>query len=347
MRSVTTWKKSSNKKSPSMHYVAARYISVILSIFLMWSCGTNEHELPPDIDFRQEMRDFVMDMSAYAKSIHPDFIIIPQNGQELITDNGESDGIPETLYLNAIDATGREDLLYGYDRDDRETPEEDIQHMLDLCLICVQNNVKVLVTDYCSTPDKMDNSYQLNEQYGFISFAAEERDLNSLPSYPDKPYNENAEDIQSISQARNFLYLINSGEFDSRQDFISAVSETNFDAVIIDLFHDEASFTSGEIAQLKVKQNGAKRLVICYMSIGEAEDYRFYWQKEWKIGNPVWLEKENPDWDGNYKVRYWEPDWQKIIYGTSSSYLDKILDIDFDGVYLDIIDGFEYFEEWD
>jgi len=81
------------------------------------------------------------------------------------------------------------------------------------------------------------------------------------------------------------------------------------------------------------------------MSIGEAEDYRYYWDSTWRTGNPIWLDKENSDWSGNYKVRYWEYGWQNIIFGNDDSYLKKILDAAFDGVYLDIIDGFEYFEE--
>ena len=28
---------------------------------------------------------------------------------------------------------------------------------------------------------------------------------------------------------------------------------------------------------------------------------------------PSWLEDENPDWEGNYRVKYWEAEWQKII----------------------------------
>jgi len=80
------------------------------------------------------------------------------------------------------------------------------------------------------------------------------------------------------------------------------------------------------------------------MSIGEAEDYRYYWKAEWKTNPPSWLAEENPNWPGNYKVRYWNEDWQNIIYGNNDSYLRKILDAGFDGVYLDIIDAFEYFE---
>lgn len=41
-------------------------------------------------------------------------------------------------------------------------------------------------------------------------------------------------------------------------------------------------------------------------------------------------------------MKYWETDWQSLIYGSSTSYLDKIIDAGLDGVYLDIIDAYEY-----
>ena len=82
------------------------------------------------------------------------------------------------------------------------------------------------------------------------------------------------------------------------------------------------------------------------MSIGEAEDYRFYWDDSWSTGDPVWLDRENPNWAGNFKVRYWEDEWQEIVLSGANSYLGGILSAGFDGVYLDIIDGFEYFENY-
>jgi len=291
------------------------------------------------------MRKFVMGIGTYAKSYNDDFIIIPQNGQELITDNGEGNGNLQNEYIQSIDATGRESMFYGYYKNDEETPIDDKQHLLDLCLLCEQNNVEVLETDYCSTLSKMDDSYSLNEQNGFISFAADERDLNNIPNYPEKPYNENSNDIGQISDAKNFLYLINNENFMTKQDFINVILVTSYDVIIMDLFHNESAFTSTEIELLKTKQNGGKRLVICYMSIGEAENYRYYWQESWENNKPFWLEPENPSWEGNYKVQYWETDWQNIIFGNDNSYLKKIVDAGFDGAYLDIIDGFEYFEE--
>ena len=113
----------------------------------------------------------------------------------------------------------------------------------------------------------------------------------------------------------------------------------------MDLYHNQRAYTADEIAQLKIKRNGGKRLVIAYMSIGEAEDYRYYWQKDWQKNKPKWLHAENPKWAGNYKVNYWNANWKAIIFGSDTAYLDRIMDAGFNGVYLDIIDAFEYFEK--
>ena len=77
------------------------------------------------------------------------------------------------------------------------------------------------------------------------------------------------------------------------------------------------------------------------MSIGEAEDYRFYWLREWDGNEPSWLELENPDWPGNYKVRYWDQDWWPILF----QYADRVVASGFDGVYLDILDAYEHFAD--
>ncbi len=38
------------------------------------------------------------------------------------------------------------------------------------------------------------------------------------------------------------------------------------------------------------------------------------------------------------------PELQNLIYGNAASYLKKIINEGFDGAYLNIIDGFEYYE---
>lgn len=321
-------------------------IKLTIIATLLFACEKeNVDDDLSNIDFRQEMRNFVAEIGNYSRNFDADFIVIPQNGQELATNTGYADGTPQTDYLQSIDATGREDLFYGYTGANEATPQAENEYMLGLCNVCEQNGVEVLTIDYCSSLDKMDNSYTQNQNQGFISFAADDRNLRNIPNYPIQPFNENNNDITNISEAKNFLYLINSENYSTKQDFINAISQTNYDVVIMDLYHNEEAYTNTEIEQLKTKINGGKRLVICYMSIGEAEDYRFYWQSDWNNNKPSWLEPENPNWPGNYKVRYWEQDWKDIIYGNENSFLKKIMIAGFDGVYLDIIDAFDYFEQ--
>jgi len=298
--------------------------------------------------YKDEMRSLVIELAAYARESSPAFIVIPQNGQELITVDGNASSALSADYLAAIDGVGREDLFYGFRRDNAATPDDETERMLEFLFRCEESGVEVLVTDYCSSQDKMDDSYFRNHDNGFASFAAPERDLNLIPSYPAGPYGMNQENIHTLSEVRNFLYLIDPGEYSSREAFLSGLENTDYDLLLVDAFDmNGGAFSPAELNRLKVKKSGGKRLVIAYMSIGEAEDYRYYWDQTWYDAPPDWLAEENPDWKGNYKVEYWDQEWKDILYGSEGSYLDRILASGFDGVYLDIIDAFEYFEQLD
>jgi cysteinyl-tRNA synthetase len=319
-----------------------RYALVALSLLALTCSGRRDY---PDLDFKQEMRDLVKAISGYAGAENPGFIIVPQNGQELNTLDGDNRGQPDTEYLSAIDAVGQEDLFYGFEEDDGPTPARDNEYLTDFCDIAKAAGLIVLVTDYCFTPSRMDDSYTKNEQRGYISFAADSRELDTIPDYPARPYNESSSTVESPEEIRNFLYLINPDRFSSKEEFIAAVRATNYDLLIMDYFFDEDTFfSSAEVEKLRLKANGGRRLVISYMSIGEAEEYRYYWDEKWYSDPPTWLDEENPDWEGNYKVRYWMEEWQDILFGDEDAYLDRILSAGFDGVYLDIIDAFEYYE---
>ncbi len=320
---------------------------MFLFVLLLTACDKNgvNHPQSGKIDYRQEMRNFVQKISQYGKTENRNFIVIPQNGQELVTQNGESGGSPIMDYIAAIDGAGREDLFYGYNEDDEPTPDDEKEYMIPFCDLCEQNNVEVLTIDYCSSHDRMDNSYMQNDLKGYISFAAPRRELNVIPDYPLLPFHSNNADVTMLTGAKNFLYLINPENYSSMKNFIDAVSATDYDLIVIDCFFNDSVYSASEITHLKTKPKGGKRLILSYLSIGEAEAYRYYWQSDWSVHPPEWLGKENPDWEGNYKVRYWYDGWQNIICGNDSSYLKKILEAGFDGVYLDIIDAFEYFEE--
>lgn len=318
--------------------LVALTVSIPIVAVLMHSCMYDTR------NYRQGMRNLVQGISTYARGNKPNFIIIPQNGHELLTENGEPDGSLSRVYLDTIDGIGREDLFYGYDNDNVATPVSERDYMISFMDVAENNSIEVLVIDYCSTRSFVDDSYDQNAAKGYISLAADHRELDNIPEYPRSPYNVNDSNVTSLTEAKNFLYLINPSSFPSKDAILDAIRETNYDIIIIDLFYNGVALTASEVASLRNKANEGSRLIIAYMSIAEAEDYRYYWQTEWKTNPPSWLAKENPEWPGNYKVRYWDTAWQNIIYGNDNSYLKKILDAGFDGVYLDIIDAFEYFE---
>ncbi len=128
---------------------------------------------------------------------------------------------------------------------------------------------------------------------------------------------------------------------------LAALVASDFDLLVIDYSSDggeSGEFTAAEIAALKA----SGKVVIAYLSIGEAETFRYYWDPAWNdqgAGDPdapAWLGPFNPDFPDNFKVRYWDPDWQTILFGSPSAYLDRILAQGFDGIYLDIIDAFTF-----
>jgi len=96
------------------------------------------------------------------------------------------------------------------------------------------------------------------------------------------------------------------------------------------------SFNHLEINKLKKNKN----TILSYISIGEAEDYRYYFDK---LPKEV-LVKENKNWKGNFKIKYWDPSWKKILLG-ERGYFSRLISAGFDGAYLDIVDGFHAFED--
>lgn len=129
------------------------------------------------------------------------------------------------------------------------------------------------------------------------------------------------------------------------------------DLLVIDFSKDgsdKGAFTPVQIASLKSRKK-ANSVVVSYISIGEASDYRDHWQDEWTTCTdkdqraageptdkaPAWLGAWNESWPNSRKVRYWDKDWQNIIFNSESTgWLDHIIEAGFDGAYLDIVDGY-------
>jgi cysteinyl-tRNA synthetase, unknown class len=123
------------------------------------------------------------------------------------------------------------------------------------------------------------------------------------------------------------------------------------DMLVLDYSRDATqvgALTKDEVRSLATKPDGSRRILLAYLSIGEAEDYRFYWRSGWmqKDGKPAtsapgWLGSSSSNgWSGNFSVKYWEKGWRDLVFASSESYLAKIIEQGFDGVYLDKVDAY-------
>lgn len=294
-------------------------------------------------DYREAMRQWVMKINSIAKEYNSEFLLIPQNCAPIFTDTGDAGGEVVSHFISAIDGIGVEGISYGSNRYNRARKESSRDELVGLLNVGTENGVKVLAVDYCSDEEKIEAALSLNERYGYLSFIAESLELTSVPT---NKLNINDNDVLNLSEAENWLYLLNPEKYSSKQSFVKALSETDYDVIVIDAFFDTDEMLNAEdVAALKTKKNGAARIVIAYMSIGEAEDYRYYWKKEYDKNPPSWMLWENSQWEGNYPVEYWNEQWQEIIATGEESYLKRILNAGFSGVYLDIVDGYETFED--
>ncbi len=334
-----------------MNHIQLRFL-IFFTVVALFGC--NKKKELKDVDFRFEMVKFIRDMSDYAKLQNSSFLIIPQNGESLVDETG---------YLDFIDGIGKEDLSYGYDKDGEATESSVRTEISTYLNKYIENDKIVLVTDYvfsnsedfpgydAETNDKIDKAYAYSKSKGYIPYATV-RNLNYLTINPT--HEPSIDTINNVFDVKSFLYYLQPADDSDKDAFISSISETDFDLVIMDFSIDGINeFTAEDIKKIKNGLNhGNGGYVIAYMSIGEAEDYRYYWNDSWVKSNgkttkdaPVWLYKENPDWEGNYKVLYWKDEWKQIIYGSQNAYLDKIISAGYDGVYLDIVDAYEYYED--
>lgn len=121
---------------------------------------------------------------------------------------------------------------------------------------------------------------------------------------------------------------------------LEAAANSDVDLLIVDYAADgsqQTRYSRRQVRQLQQKPDGGRRLVLAYLSLGEAEDYRFYWPGRSKAKAAGWLASKNSDWKGHYRVRFWSPAWREIVH----AYLDSIVEVGFDGVYLDRVDVYK------
>ena len=307
-------------------------IIILSSLLLVLVAFTNIKE-SKTMKAALKMQDFVIDISKYARSIDSNFVIIPQNGPELAFEKLNTGGKFRKDYIDAIDGIAVEDLFYN------GKPKID-QYRLQI-LRKLQTEKQVMVSDFITKDDAIESIKIQSSKENFLLYPR----VSSNEHYREIPEivpNENDKDILQLSDVKNYLYLINPANIRTKRAYIKAIAETNFDMITIDLFFNDEPLTPKDVEQLKRKANGGKRLIISYVNIGAAENWRYYWNRNWQLNDPIWLKKKYVGYEDEFYVQFWHEDWKNIIYGNPESYVKKILDAGFDGAFLDNVEAYYF-----
>ena len=118
---------------------------------------------------------------------------------------------------------------------------------------------------------------------------------------------------------------------------LSVLQRLSCDVLVIDPDEARTSYRASSLSGLRFDPSGYRRNVFAYLSIGEAEGHRSYWDQQWLSTPPPWIVAPDPDWPGSFRVRFWHDDWQAIVYRR----LDDVLEAGFDGAFFDNVDSYQ------
>jgi cysteinyl-tRNA synthetase len=129
---------------------------------------------------------------------------------------------------------------------------------------------------------------------------------------------------------------------------VDALADSDYELIVVEPVRSLEGAEEFDTAGMVSRLHGEGKLVLAYLDVGEAEDYRGYWGDDWiapsadEPGEPDFLITVDPDgWSGNYPVAFWDERWKEIVIGDQNSLVDMVLDDGFDGVYLDWIEAYQ------
>ncbi|MSO92987.1 MAG: hypothetical protein EXQ86_06255 [Rhodospirillales bacterium] len=213
------------------------------------------------VDYREEMRKLIQQIAAFTRQTRRDFVVLPQGGLDLLSRKDEVDetkSSPARTYMRSIDGIMVEGLFNGRPPFSPEDLTEARGAWLRQADLAKRSGLKVFVIDTAGDPKAIDAFHKRSGERGFVGFAVANPDFQTLeiPPYPPRPVGENALSILSLGNVKNFLYLSESSAFGRMDEFALAMHGTNYDMVVVDLFHGRDPLSKQAVATLKYKKAG-------------------------------------------------------------------------------------------
>jgi endo-alpha-1,4-polygalactosaminidase (GH114 family) len=301
-------------------------------------------------NYRDYMRQTIEDLSIYARGRNPKFIIVTRPGFDLLTWSRREFDLedikrdrnarvsPDSIvpagsymrrYIQRIDGV----MLNGEFCAPLRVPRDEL-------VGAQKQGIRLFSIEHCSDGATAAAARQSAIGAGVVAHIDTDAEDTFARVPAHKPSPENAGNVEALAQARNMLVMLDNRTYGSKEEWLGALQATNYDVLVTDAFYKgNQPLSKDDIHTLKFKQMGARRLVLARINLGYAEDERYYWQRDWKIGTPSWIQATTGT-PGTYVVEFWNPAWKAII----GKYFAGIMDLGFDGVVLDGVEAYRRFE---
>jgi hypothetical protein len=312
--------------------------------------------VPPMLvpDVRAELRLIVQELARYARGRDPGFVILARGGAPLaLRDRREAVlaaaraaaagtaivepdtpaagvGEPASGFLNAVDGL----VLDGQFCGAPPVNEETLARLLDMNLVIVS-------LDHCLDDGTVAEARRLAAEAGML-IVADTDPQGRLDTVPvARPPGENAANVTDPHQARSVLVLEDGSGFADASLFVGALRNTNHDMLILDPFAlGGRALGPSDVAALRYKKLGARRLVLATFDVAMAHEDAYYWQPGWTLGDPRWLQATARGRPGAYFTTFWDPAWKSVL----GEFFVAIMDLGFDGV---VLEGLDTVHRWD
>lgn len=309
------------------------------------------------INYRNKMRENVLMLANFAKEQRPDFEIMTHDDGELLQKNlweHHLDGYNEARRTNlkAQDPTflsKKSDPLPKSTQDEKTIRK--YNHAVDALVynnyFCSnkgekpKNGKKLISIDHCPNEDSLNAAIQDSVGSHTLLYAFTDETHAFKDTENQIIINENARNTDNIKDASNIVFILDTSRYKNKESLIEDIRNSNFDITVIPPNFRGKEFDANEVYSMKFKKNGTTRKIIAALNVSEGDPSEYYWQSNWKIGNPTWLRRPSFVEKDNIITEYWHPQWQEIL----SHYFKIIVDMGFDGAFLTGLENYRYFEQ--
>ena len=95
----------------------------------------------------------------------------------------------------------------------------------------------------------------------------------------------------ALANVRSWAYVI---QKQTEGDRIERLAKSDNDLVVMDDPRSFDDMTDYDARADVTRLHATKKIVVAYIDIGEAEDYRAYWKKEWSANRPSFVVADDP-----------------------------------------------------